>query len=84
MQKLFTIYVSFLQIGQSETLLRHVFAGLRAFLNNYSIALFKGSCHFFFSISGITLHNNSFAMKQAAQCSAVDCVTSYCDVATVN
>ncbi|XP_043275620.1 dedicator of cytokinesis protein 9 isoform X2 [Venturia canescens] len=46
MQKLFTIYLTFLQIGQSETLLRHVFAGLRAFLNNYSIALFQGSAVF--------------------------------------
>ncbi|XP_018313730.1 dedicator of cytokinesis protein 9 isoform X2 [Mycetomoellerius zeteki] len=43
MQKFFNIYLSFLQVGQSETLLRHVFAGLRAFLNNYSIALFKGN-----------------------------------------
>lgn len=42
MQKLFTIYLTFLQIGQSETLLGHVFAGLRAFLNNYSVALFQG------------------------------------------
>lgn len=44
MQKFFNIYLSFLQVGQSETLLRHVFAGLRAFLNNYSIALFQGNC----------------------------------------
>ncbi|XP_035734604.1 dedicator of cytokinesis protein 9-like isoform X2 [Vespa mandarinia] len=43
MQKLFNIYLSFLQVGQSETLLRHVFAGFRAFLNNYSIALFQGN-----------------------------------------
>ncbi|XP_066583188.1 dedicator of cytokinesis protein 9 isoform X2 [Prorops nasuta] len=43
MQKAFDIYLSFLQVGQSETLLRHVFAGLRAFLNNYSIALFQGN-----------------------------------------
>jgi len=43
MQKFFNIYLFFLQVGQSETLLRHVFAGLRAFLNNYSIALFQGN-----------------------------------------
>ncbi|XP_015607279.1 dedicator of cytokinesis protein 9 isoform X3 [Cephus cinctus] len=43
MQKVFDIYLSFLQLGQSETLFRHVFAGLRAFLNNYSIALFQGN-----------------------------------------
>jgi hypothetical protein len=46
MQKFFNIYLSFLQVGQSETLLRHVFAGLRAFLNNYSIALFQGNYSF--------------------------------------
>lgn len=42
MQKVFGIYLSFLQVGQSKTLLRHVFAALRAFLNNYSIVLFQG------------------------------------------
>lgn len=42
MQKVFSIYLSFLQVGQSETLLRHVFASFRAFLNNYSIILFQG------------------------------------------
>ncbi|XP_034950532.1 dedicator of cytokinesis protein 9 isoform X2 [Chelonus insularis] len=46
MQKLFNIYLSFLQLGQSETLFRHVFASLRAFLNNYSIALFQGNAVF--------------------------------------
>jgi len=46
MQKFFNIYLSFLQVGQSETLLRHVFAGLRAFLNNYSVALFQGNYSF--------------------------------------
>ncbi|KAH0567488.1 dedicator of cytokinesis protein 9 isoform X3 [Cotesia glomerata] len=46
MQKLFNIYLSFLQLGQSETLFRHVFASLRAFLNNYSTALFKGNAVF--------------------------------------
>ncbi|XP_012262836.2 dedicator of cytokinesis protein 9 isoform X6 [Athalia rosae] len=43
MRKIFDIYLSFLQVGQSETLLRHVFAGFRAFLNNYSVALFQGN-----------------------------------------
>ncbi|XP_006571706.1 dedicator of cytokinesis protein 9 isoform X1 [Apis mellifera] len=43
MQKVFNIYLSFLQVGQSETLLRHVFASFRAFLNNYSIILFQGN-----------------------------------------
>lgn len=42
MKKLFDIYLSFLQVGQSETLFRHVFAALRAYINNFSVALFKG------------------------------------------
>lgn len=42
MSKIFDIYLSFLQVGQSETLFRHVFAALRAFINNFSVALFKG------------------------------------------
>ncbi|XP_044001761.1 dedicator of cytokinesis protein 9 isoform X3 [Aphidius gifuensis] len=46
MEKLFNIYLTYLQIGQSETMLRHVFASLRAFLNNYSIALFQGNAVF--------------------------------------
>lgn len=48
MQKVFSIYLSFLQVGQSETLLRHVFASFRAFLNNYSIILFQGTIFFTF------------------------------------
>ncbi|XP_011300539.1 dedicator of cytokinesis protein 9 isoform X1 [Fopius arisanus] len=43
MHKLFCIYLKFLEIGQSESLSRHVFASFRAFLNNYSMALFKGN-----------------------------------------
>ncbi|KAK0080760.1 hypothetical protein PV326_008002, partial [Microctonus aethiopoides] len=46
MEKLFNIYLTFLRIGQSETLYRHVFASLRAFLNNYSVALFQGNAVF--------------------------------------
>lgn len=37
------IYLRFLQLGQSETLCKHVFASLRSFLNNFSQALFKGA-----------------------------------------
>lgn len=37
------IYLRFLELGQSETLSKHVFASLRSFLNNFSQALFKGS-----------------------------------------
>lgn len=42
MKAVFTLYLSFLQVGQSETLFRHVFAALRAFINNFSLALFQG------------------------------------------
>jgi hypothetical protein len=42
MRKVFDIYLSFLQVGQSETLFRHVFAALRAYINNFSVALFQG------------------------------------------
>lgn len=37
------IYLRFLELGQSETLSKHVFASLRSFLNNFSPTLFKGS-----------------------------------------
>lgn len=40
--KLARVYLRFLQLGQSETLSKHVFASLRAFINNFSPALFKG------------------------------------------
>ncbi|XP_018332779.1 dedicator of cytokinesis protein 9 [Agrilus planipennis] len=43
MKKIFDIYLAFMQIGQSESVFKHVFASLRAFINNYSIVLFKGS-----------------------------------------
>ncbi|KAF5283763.1 hypothetical protein FQA39_LY17201 [Lamprigera yunnana] len=43
MKKIFDTYLCFLQIGQSETLSRHVFAAIRAFINNYSLVLFKGN-----------------------------------------
>ncbi|XP_024086053.1 dedicator of cytokinesis protein 9 isoform X2 [Cimex lectularius] len=43
MSSLFNLYLSFLQVGQSETLFRHVFAALRAFINNFSKPLFQGN-----------------------------------------
>ncbi|RZF44325.1 hypothetical protein LSTR_LSTR006875 [Laodelphax striatellus] len=43
MKAVFMLYLSFLQVGQSETLFRHVFAALRAFINNFSLALFQGN-----------------------------------------
>lgn len=41
--KIARVYLRFLQLGQSETLSKHVFASLRAFINNFSPALFKGN-----------------------------------------
>lgn len=43
MRKIFDIYLSFLQVGQSETLLKHVFAALRGFVNKFPQALFDGN-----------------------------------------
>ena len=43
MRKVLDIYLSFLQIGQSESLCKHVFAALRAFINNFTVALFQGN-----------------------------------------
>ncbi|XP_063703194.1 dedicator of cytokinesis protein 9 isoform X3 [Culicoides brevitarsis] len=41
--KVANVYLRFLQLGQSESLSKHVFAALRAFINNFSPALFKGN-----------------------------------------
>lgn len=41
--KLAQIYLRFLQLGQSENLSKHVFAALRAFINNFSATLFRGN-----------------------------------------
>ncbi|XP_046402811.1 dedicator of cytokinesis protein 9 [Ischnura elegans] len=43
LQSVFGVHLSFLRVGQSETLLGHVFAALRAFADNFSPAIFKGS-----------------------------------------
>ncbi|XP_064456848.1 dedicator of cytokinesis protein 9-like isoform X3 [Ornithodoros turicata] len=43
MRRVFDIYLSFLEVGQSENLLRHLFASLRAFINKFPVALFQGS-----------------------------------------
>ncbi|XP_008205538.1 dedicator of cytokinesis protein 9 isoform X2 [Nasonia vitripennis] len=43
LQQVMNVYLTFLQVGQSENLLRHVFASLRAFLNNFSVTLFQGN-----------------------------------------
>lgn len=41
--KLAQVYLRFLQLGQSENLSKHVFAALRAFINNFSTAIFRGN-----------------------------------------
>lgn len=43
MKKMFSIYLSFLQLGQSENLLRHLFASLRCFVSKFPNVLFSGS-----------------------------------------
>ena len=43
MKRIFDIYIFFLQVGQSEKLLQHVFAAIRAFIAQFPIALFQGS-----------------------------------------
>ncbi|XP_015793400.1 dedicator of cytokinesis protein 9-like [Tetranychus urticae] len=43
MKKIFSIYLTFLQLGQSETLLKHLFASLRSFVNKFPSVLFSGN-----------------------------------------
>ncbi len=43
--KIARVYLRFLQLGQSESLSKHVFAALRAFINNFSQTLFKGTAN---------------------------------------
>ncbi|RWS23800.1 dedicator of cytokinesis protein 9-like protein, partial [Leptotrombidium deliense] len=45
MKKIMEIYLTFLQLGQSETLLRHIFASLRVFVNKYPSVLFSGNAN---------------------------------------
>ncbi|XP_059484145.1 dedicator of cytokinesis protein 9 isoform X2 [Neocloeon triangulifer] len=42
-EKIFEMYLTFLQVSQCESILMHVFAALRAFVNNFSPVLFQGS-----------------------------------------
>ena len=51
MRKVLDIYLSFLQIGQSESLSKHVFAALRAFINSFPIALYQGILLYLFLFS---------------------------------
>ncbi|XP_066143426.1 dedicator of cytokinesis protein 9 isoform X2 [Euwallacea fornicatus] len=43
MKKIFDVFLSMIQIGQSESLFKHLFAALRAFINNYSNVFFQGN-----------------------------------------
>ncbi|XP_070537723.1 dedicator of cytokinesis protein 9-like isoform X3 [Ptychodera flava] len=45
MRKVFDILLSYLQISQSESLLRHVFAVFRMFISKFQTPLFKGHAH---------------------------------------
>ncbi|XP_039210727.1 dedicator of cytokinesis protein 11 isoform X1 [Crotalus tigris] len=42
MKKVFDVHLAFLKNGQSEGALKHVFASLRAFINKFPAAFFKG------------------------------------------
>lgn len=42
MKKIFDIHLTFLKVGQSEVALKHIFASLRAFINKFPAAFFKG------------------------------------------
>ncbi|XP_076061952.1 dedicator of cytokinesis protein Ziz isoform X2 [Oratosquilla oratoria] len=42
MKQVFTLHLLFLQLGQSETLMKHVFAAVRAFISNFPQTLFQG------------------------------------------
>lgn len=43
LSKVARVYLRYLQLGQSELMSKHVFAALRAFINHFSPALFKGN-----------------------------------------
>ena len=45
MKKLFNVLMTFLRIGQSETVLGHVFASLRSFMHKFPSVLFHGSAN---------------------------------------
>ena len=47
MQQVFSLYMLFIQLGQSENLMKHVFAALRAFINNFPSTLFQGNLSLF-------------------------------------
>lgn len=73
MKKIFDIYITFIQIGQSEHVYQHVFASLRAFINNYSTLLFQGMIFFAIEVA------RSFTrlLLQETQFYVVVCATNY-------
>ncbi|XP_068733995.1 dedicator of cytokinesis protein 9-like isoform X4 [Montipora capricornis] len=46
MKKVFSVLLSFLQIPQSEFMMRHVFASLRSYINKFPAALYRGSASY--------------------------------------
>ncbi|XP_074634034.1 dedicator of cytokinesis protein 9-like isoform X3 [Acropora palmata] len=46
MKKVFIVLLSFLQIPQSEFMMRHVFASLRSYINKFPAALYRGSASY--------------------------------------
>lgn len=60
MKKIFDIYITFIQIGQSETVYKHVFASLRAFINNYSSLIFQGNHLLFLYNSFLSFTSSCF------------------------
>lgn len=42
MKKIFSLFLTFLRLGQSETLLRHLFASFRSFVNKFPDILYSG------------------------------------------
>ena len=54
MKKIFDIYLSFLQVGQSEKMFKHLFAALRAFINKVRIK------HYYFFIFSLCVYIQHF------------------------
>ncbi|XP_073255433.1 dedicator of cytokinesis protein 11-like [Porites lutea] len=46
MKKVFSVLISFLQIPQSEFMMKHVFASLRSYINKFPAALYRGSASY--------------------------------------
>ncbi len=80
MQKVFSLYLHFLQTSQSEAVQRHAFAALRSFINKFSRVLFQGEasmcgrlCYEVFWVStGInhTKRKDSFSRRKTGAASS--------------